>query len=99
LEIFGCVLPTGSRARCEEALERLQETLGEFTDHAAAADRLRRWARSAGWGSQQRTLAALRAREVARATAARKAFAAWWNPARRRRLRRALERSVRGRAA
>jgi CHAD domain-containing protein len=99
LEIFGCVLPAGSRARCAEALERLQETLGEFTDHAAAADRLRRWARSAGWGSQQRTLAVLRAREVARAAAARKAFAAWWNPARRRRLRRALERSVRRRAA
>ena len=44
-EIFARVFPERVRAKCQKALETLQEGLGEFTDHAAAADRLRRWAR------------------------------------------------------
>ena len=99
MEIFACVFPARERVRCADALERLQETLGDFTDHAAAADRFRRWARSDGIGLQHRTLTALHDMEAARADKARKAFAKWWSPARRRRLRRALERTLRRRCA
>lgn len=99
MEIFACVFPVREGVRCADALERLQETLGDFTDHAVAADRLRRWARSDGIGMQHRTLAALHDVEAARADKARKAFAKWWTPARRRRLRRALERTLRRRCA
>ena len=99
MEIFACVFPVREGVRCADALERLQETLGDFTDHAAAADRLRRWARSAGIGMQHRTLVALHDVEADRADKARKAFAKWWRPARRRRLRRALERTLRRRCA
>jgi len=99
MEIFACVFPVREGVRCADALERLQETLGDFTDHAVAADRLRRWGRSAGIGMQHHTLAALHDVEAARADKARKAFAKWWTPARRRRLRRALERTLRRRCA
>lgn len=99
MEIFACVFPVREGVRCADALERLQETLGDFTDHAAAADRLRRWAHSAGIGMQHRTLVALHDVEADRADKARKAFAKWWRPARRRRLRRALERTLRRRCA
>jgi len=99
MEIFACVFPVREGVRCADALERLQETLGDFTDHAVAADRLRRWGRSAGIGMQHHTLAALHDVEAARADKARKAFANWWTPARRRRLRRALERTLRRRCA
>lgn len=99
MEIFARVFPVRECVRCADALERLQETLGDFTDHAAAADRLRRWARSDGIGMQHRTLVALHDVEAARADKARKAFAKWWSPARRRRLRRALERTLRRRCA
>lgn len=99
MEIFACVFPVREGVRCADALERLQETLGDFTDHAVAADRLRRWGRSAGIGMQHHTLAALHDMEAARADKARKAFAKWWSPARRRRLRRALDRTLRRRCA
>jgi len=99
MEIFACVFPVREGVRCADALERLQETLGDFTDHAVAADRLRRWGRSVGIGMQHHTLAALHDVEAARADKARKAFANWWTPARRRRLRRALERTLRRRCA
>lgn len=99
MEIFACVFPVREGVRCADALERLQETLGDFTDHAVAADRLRRWGRSAGIGMQHHTLAALHDVEAARADKARKAFAKWWSPNRRRRLRRALERTLRRRCA
>jgi len=99
MEIFTSVFPARERVRCTDALEQLQETLGDFTDHAAAADRLRRWARSDGIGVRHRTLAALHDVEAERAEKARKTFTKWWSPARRRRLRRALERTLRRRCA
>lgn len=95
LEIFACVFPARERVRCEDALQRLQDTLGAFTDHAAAADRFDRWARSDGIGLEQQTLVALHDLEAAEASKARKAFVKWWSPARRRWLRRTLERTLR----
>lgn len=99
LEIFAGVIPAVSLARCQDALERLQETLGDFTDHAAAADRLRRWSRDDSMRSDHETLAALRRREDEQAEEARRAFAKWWNRGRRRRLRRTFEKSLHRRSA
>jgi len=94
LEIFAGAFPPGVRESCEEALERLQETLGKFTDHAAAADRFRRWSRDERMAADRETLVELEREEAARADSARKVFAAWWNASRRRTLRRTFERSL-----
>lgn len=99
MEIFASVFPAHERARCEEALERLQRTLGEFTDHAAAEERLRRWARDDGAAAARRTIADLRSHEAKAADRARRAFTKWWSPSRRRWLRRTLERTLRRRTA
>ncbi|MFM8804651.1 MAG: CHAD domain-containing protein [Planctomycetia bacterium] len=95
LEIFGAVLSTRDRMRCQESLERLQKTLGDFTDHASAADRLTRWARETDAGSNREMLAALRDDESEQAARARKSLCRWWNPARRRSLRRRFRRTLR----
>jgi hypothetical protein len=49
--------------------------------------------------SNRATLAVLRKREATLASEARKAFVKWWNPVRRRELRRTFERSLRRRTA
>jgi len=46
MEIFAVVFPAGIQGRCQKSLERLQDSLGDCTDHAAAADCLYRWSRS-----------------------------------------------------
>ena len=99
LEIFAPVFPAAERTACHDALERLQETLGEFTDHASAADRFRRWAREKGVGPDRKAIAALQRMEDDRAEEARRAFVKWWKPARRRELRRSFERTVRRKPA
>jgi CHAD domain-containing protein len=99
LEIFAPVFPAAERSACHDALETLQETLGEFTDHASAADRFRRWAREEGVGPDRQALAVLRRAEDARAEEARLAFVKWWKPGRRRALRRRFEQTVRRRPA
>jgi len=99
LEIFSPVFPPDVRARCQDALERLQETLGSFTDHAAAADRFARWARSADAGANRELLAALERDEEARADTARKIFSKWWNNSRRKSLRRRFARTLRRHSA
>jgi CHAD domain-containing protein len=99
LEIFAPVFPAAERSACHDALENLQETLGEFTDHASAADRFRCWAREEGVGPDRQALAVLRRAEDARAEEARRAFVKWWKPARRRALRQRFEQTVRRRPA
>lgn len=95
LEIFAPVFPPETAARLREDLARLQKMLGEFTDHAAAADRLRAWSRSREPGADRSLLAALRREERDRARRARKVFTKWWNPRRRRALHRTFVRSFR----
>jgi len=99
VEIFAGVFPAAALARCQDGLERLQGTLGEFTDHAAAADRFRRWSRDESMRSDRETLAAFRRREDALADEARRAFAKWWSRSRRRALKRTFERSLRRESA
>ena len=99
VEIFAGVFPAATLARCQDALERLQQTLGDFTDHAAAADRFRRWSRDDSMRSDRDALVALRRREDALADEARKVFATWWSRSRRRALKRTFDRSLRRESA
>ncbi|MFM7107905.1 MAG: CHAD domain-containing protein [Planctomycetaceae bacterium] len=99
LEIFAPVVPQRARARCQDALERLQHVLGEFTDHASAADRFQRLARDGRTGLDQEAIDDLRRVEAAAAAEARKAFVRWWDRERRRDLRRTIERSIGRRSA
>lgn len=99
LEIFAPVFPLRDRVRCQDALERLQATLGDFTDHAAAADRFRRLSRADHSGLDRAALADLERREAKLAAEARKTFVKWWNGDRRRALRRTIERSLERRSA
>jgi CHAD domain-containing protein len=81
--------------KCTVALENLQETLGGFTDHAVAAERLDRWARAES-GRRRRLMVRLSRDERRTARTAREAFITWWKPSRRRRLRHQCERLLRG---
>ena len=95
LEIFAPVFPDRGLSRCQKSLEQLQKTLGDFTDHASAADRFGRWARSADAGPNRDMLVSLCDDENRQADVARKAFSKWWNPSRRRSLRRRFEHTLR----
>lgn len=94
MEIFAGVFPAPVRASCQQALERLQESLGDFTDHAAAADRFRRWSREGSARVDREALVALRKAEDRQAEKARRAFVKWWKPSRRRALRKRFERTL-----
>jgi CHAD domain-containing protein len=94
MEIFSSMFAPRIRARCYDALERLQATLGDFTDHAAAADRLRRLADEPSAAANRDVLERLRTREERQAEEARKAFVKWWDADRRRALRRRFERTL-----
>ena len=99
LEIFATVFPERVRSRCYAALEQLQETLGDFTDHAAAADRFRRWSRDDAAAAHRDVLERLRRHEQQLANRARKDFAKWWDGDRRLSLRRTFDRTLRRRSA
>lgn len=99
LEIFATVFPERVRSRCYAALEQLQETLGDFTDHAAAADRFRRWSRDDAAAAHREVLERLRHHEQRLANRARKDFAKWWDGDRRLALRRTFDRTLRRRSA
>jgi CHAD domain-containing protein len=99
LEIFATVFPERVRSRCYAALEELQETLGDFTDHAAAADRFRRWSREEAAAAHHDLLEKLRRREQQLANRARKNFSKWWDDDRRIALRRTFDRTLRRRSA
>ncbi|NBW96679.1 MAG: CHAD domain-containing protein [Planctomycetia bacterium] len=99
MEIFAAVFPTRVRNRCYDALEQLQKTLGEFTDHATAADRFRRLAHERASASNREILQRLRLEEEARADEARKAFVHWWDASRRRALRRRFQQTLRKESA
>lgn len=99
LEIFAPAFPPRVRGDCQHALERLQKSLGEYTDHAALADRLAEWAESSAAGEGRDLLLSLHRRERHVAEASRKSFSRWWNRRRRRALRRAFEKTTRRHAA
>lgn len=95
LEIFAPVLPRRVCTKVQRSLERLQDNLGSFTDHAAAADRLRHWSGRLETPADRRILAAIRRREVREAARARTAIRKWWTRSRRRELQRYFRRMLR----
>jgi len=95
MEIFSSVFTPRMRARCYDALEQLQKTLGDFTDHAAAADRFRRLSHEKSAAVNRDVLARLRDHEEQQAEEARKMFVKWWDARRRRALRRHFEETLR----
>jgi CHAD domain-containing protein len=95
LEIFASVFPDQVRARFERSLESMQERLGEFTDHATAANRMRSWAHRHIEGVERSELVAIRKQESVHAARARRAFVRWWSRSRRRALQRRIERTLR----
>lgn len=95
LEIFASVFPDHVLGRCDRSLESMQERLGEFTDHATAANRMRSWADRHIEGLERSELVAIRKQESVRAARARRAFVRWWSPSRRRALQRRIERTLR----
>ena len=96
LEMCGSVLPSRAVSRCHESLEQLQKRLGTFTDHAAAADRFRRWSKRKVARCSRSAIAALVRRETKLADHARREFSGWWKRSRRRGLRRRFERMLDG---
>lgn len=95
LEIFAPVLPGRGRIKCQRALESLQENLGHFTDHVAAAERLRRWSDHRAATADRGALTIIRKTECGEAERARKMFLKWWTRSRRRGLERCFRRTLR----
>lgn len=96
LEVCGGVLPSRAMSRCHESLEQLQKRLGKFTDHAAAADRFRRWSKRKAARCSRTAIMSLVRQETKLADAARREFSRWWKGSRRRGLRRRFERMLGG---
>lgn len=94
LEICGVVFDAKQRTRCLDAIAELQKRLGDFTDHAAAADRFGRWRRQKAARACRAELSTLHRQESKLADEARRTFTKWWTPRRRRSLCRRFERSL-----
>jgi CHAD domain-containing protein len=99
LEIFSPALPRRPRKKCEKALECLQDCLGRYLDHAAVADRVRRWSARHGAAGDRRLLAAIRHAEDDAADRSRSRFVRWWTQSRRRDLRKSFRRALRKESA
>jgi len=99
LELFTAAAPTAEVTACVRALRRLQARLGEVTDHAAAAERLRLWSRGQVDDRARRTLLDASRRESASAKRVRRDCIRWWTASRRETLAQQLKRILRGKVA
>lgn len=99
LEAFAAGMPPSASAACDRTLRRLQTRLGEFTDHAAAAERLRLWLRREEFARVRQTLVAARRQESASAKRARRDCIRWWTASRREAIARQLRRTLEGKTA
>ena len=99
LEAFAAGMPPAASAACDRALRRLQTRLGEFTDHAAAAERLKRWLRREENARVRQTLVAARRLESVAAKRARRGCLRWWTSSRREAVARQLRRTLGGKTA
>lgn len=91
VEALAAGLPAKVRTQGLAVLEDMQEALGSFVDHSAAAERFRRWAREADSRRARRLLIDLAEREAHLAERARTDFTRWWTVARRRKLGQSLQ--------
>lgn len=99
MELFLSVFQPLERVRCCDALEKVQETLGTFTDNAAAADRLRRLENCSATDWDRSLLENLLRETSQQADDARREFVTWWSASRRRSLKRKLTRVLRTQSA
>jgi len=99
MEVFLSVFQPLERVRCCDALEKVQETLGTFTDNAAAADRLRRLENCSATDWDRSILENLLRETSQQTDVARREFVTWWSASRRRSLKRKLTRVLRTQSA
>ncbi len=96
LEVFAAAAPTAEIAACVRALRRLQSRLGEFTDHVAAAERLKLWSLREADDHARRAFAHASRQESVSANRARRTCIRWWTASRRETLARHLKRILQG---
>jgi len=87
LDLFADVLSPQPRERCLKRLKKIQEALGDFTDHAAAADRLTELTREPFDPATILLVDTLRREERQLARLAHRRFDRWWTTSRRKKLR------------
>ena len=87
LDLFADVLAPQPRERCLRQLKKIQGALGDFTDHAAAADRLTDLTRESLDPATILLIDTLRREERQLARLAHRRFDSWWTTGRRKKLR------------
>jgi CHAD domain-containing protein len=87
LDLFADVLAPQPRERCLRQLKKIQGALGDFTDHAAAADRLTDLTRESLDPATILLIDTLRREEHQLARLAHRRFDSWWTTGRRKKLR------------
>lgn len=94
LDLFADALSPPPRDRCLKQLKKMQEALGDFTDHAAAADRLIGLADEPLDAATLALVDALRREEQQLAKLARRRFDQWWTDKRRKALKRLFRKAL-----
>jgi CHAD domain-containing protein len=99
LEVFAAATPRAADTASDRTLRLLQTRLGEFTDHAAAAERLKHWSRRTRDPRARHALVDARRRESAAARRAKHGCTRWWAASRREAIARQLKRTLGGKTA
>ncbi len=94
LDLFADALSPQPRDRCLKRLRNMQEALGDFTDHAAAADRFTQLTREPLDATTLELVDSLRREEHQLARLARRRFDTWWTNDRRKTLKRLFRKAV-----
>lgn len=93
-DLFADVLSPQPRERCLKQLKKMQEALGDFTDHAAAADRFMRLTSEPLDTATLELIDSLRHEEHRLARLAHRRFDRWWTPRRRKALKRLFQKAL-----
>ena len=94
LDLFADVLPPQPRDRCLKRLKKIQEALGDFTDHAAAADRFTELTRESLDPATILLVDSLRREERLLTRLAHRRFSLWWTNGRRKKLKTLLRQTL-----
>jgi len=94
LDLFADVLSPQPRDRCLKQMKKIQEALGDFTDHAAAADRFTQLTREPLDPATILLVDSLRREERLLARLAHRRFSRWWTNGRRKKLKTLLKQAL-----
>lgn len=94
LDLFADALAPQPRDRCLKQLKKMQEALGDFTDHAAAANRFVRLADEPLDTATLALVDSLRREEHQLARLSRRRFDRWWTDKRRKALKRLFRKAL-----